>query len=58
MSIKVIEVDRPGMYARVENLRMDASPWAWLRGRLLVHLLEADKVEVRTVSTARRRSCR
>lgn len=51
MSVKLIEVDRPGMYARVENLRLDASPWAPLRGNLVVHALEADKVEVRTVDT-------
>ena len=51
MSIKLIEVDRPGMYARVENLKMDASPWAPLGGVLVVHALEADKVEVRTVDT-------
>jgi translocation and assembly module TamB len=51
MNIKVIEVDRPGMYARVENLRMDASPWATLTRRLVVHALEADKVEVRTLDT-------
>jgi translocation and assembly module TamB len=51
MTITLIEVDRPGMYARVENLRMDASPWAWLRRHLVVHVLEADKVEVRTVDT-------
>jgi len=51
MSIKLIEVDRPGMYVRVEDLRMDASPWAALRRRLVVHVLEAGKVEVRTVDT-------
>ena len=51
MSIELVEVDRPGMYARVEKLRMDASPWAALRRHLVVHGLEADKVEVRTLDT-------
>jgi translocation and assembly module TamB len=51
MAIDLIEVDRPGLYARVEKLRMDASPWAPLRGLLVVHALEAGKVEVRTVDT-------
>jgi translocation and assembly module TamB len=51
MRIKLIEVDRPDMYARIEDFEMDASPWAPLTGRLAVHRLEAGKVEVRTVST-------
>lgn len=51
MKIALIEVDRPGLYARVEGFEMDASPWAPLRGRLVIHRLEAQKVEVRTVST-------
>src|SRR6185295_10054580 len=51
MRIKLIEVDRPDMYARVEDFEMDASPWAVLTRRLMIHRLEAGKVEVRTVST-------
>src|SRR5688500_10000269 len=51
MKIKLIEVDRPDMYARVEDFEMDASPWAAIRRRLIVHRLQAGKVEVRTVST-------
>ena len=51
MRIKLIEVDRPDMYARVEDFEMDSSPWAPLRGRLQIHRLEAGKVEVRTVDT-------
>ena len=52
MKIALIEVDRPDMYARVEGFEMDASPWAPLSGRLVIHRLEAAKVEVRTVSTS------
>lgn len=51
MSIRLIEVDRPGLHARVENLRVDASPWAALRRQVVVHALEAGKVEVHTVDT-------
>ncbi len=51
MKIKLIEVDRADMYARVEDFEMDSSPWAPFTGRLVVHRLEAGKVEVRTVST-------
>jgi hypothetical protein len=51
MKIKLIEVDRADMYARVEDFEMDSSPWAPLTGRLVIHRLEAGKVEVRTVST-------
>jgi translocation and assembly module TamB len=51
MKIALIEVDRPDMYARIEGFEMDSSPWAPLRGRLVIHRLEAAKVEVRTIST-------
>ena len=51
MKIKLIEVDRPDMYARVEDFEMDASLWAAITRRLVVYRLEAGKVEVRTVST-------
>jgi translocation and assembly module TamB len=51
MKIALIEVDRPDLYVRVEGFEMDSSPWAPLRGRLVIHRLEAAKVEVRTVST-------
>lgn len=51
MRIKLIEVDRPGLYVRIEDFEMDSSPWAPLRGRLQIHRLEAAKVEVRTAST-------
>jgi translocation and assembly module TamB len=51
MKIKLIEVDRADMYARVEDFEMDASPWAVLTRRLTIYRLEAGKVEVRTVST-------
>lgn len=51
MRIKLIEVDRPDMYARIDDFQMDSSPLAALRRRLHVYRLEARRVEVRTVST-------
>lgn len=51
MRIALIVVDRPDMYARIEQLELDSSPFAPLRGRLLVHRLAAKSVEVRTVDT-------
>ena len=51
MRIKLIEVSRPDMYARIEDFEMDSSPFAPLRGRLLIHRLQARLVEVRTAST-------
>ena len=51
MRIKLIEVNRPDMYARVEDFEMDTSPLAVLRRRLLVYRLEAGKVEVRTATS-------
>ncbi|HUP98741.1 MAG TPA: translocation/assembly module TamB domain-containing protein [Usitatibacter sp.] len=51
MRIKLIEVSRPDMYARVEDFEMHTSPFAPLRGRLLIHNLSARLVEVRTAST-------
>lgn len=49
--IALIEVNRPGIYARIEDFRMETSLVAPLRGHLLVHDLGARKVEVRTAST-------
>ncbi|HET7729617.1 MAG TPA: translocation/assembly module TamB domain-containing protein [Usitatibacter sp.] len=51
LRIKAIEVNRPDMYARVDDLEMDTSPLDPLRGRLVVHRLAARAVEVRTVDT-------
>ena len=50
MRIKLIEVSRPDMYARIEDFEMESSPFAALRGRLVIHRLQARLVEVRTVS--------
>ncbi len=50
MRIKLIEVSRPDMYARIEDFEMESSPFAALRGRLTIHRLQARLVEVRTVS--------
>src|SRR5690349_3259516 len=51
MRIPLIEVNRPGLYARIEDFRMESSLLGAIRGRLLVEDLEARKVEVRTAST-------
>jgi translocation and assembly module TamB len=49
LHIKSIEIDRPDLYVRVEDVDMDTSPP--LRGLLVVHRLHARGVEVRTFST-------
>jgi translocation and assembly module TamB len=51
MRIKLIEVSRPGLYARIDDFEMESSLLGALRGRLLVHRLQAGRVEVRTAST-------
>ena len=51
MRIKLIEVNRPDMYARVEDFEMETSPFATLRRSLVIHRLQAKLVEVRTAST-------
>ena len=51
MRIKLIEVSRPQLYARVEDLELDASPLKPLGGSLHVYRLAAKSVEVRTVDT-------
>ena len=51
MRIGVLEVSRPGMYARVEDFEMDASPFKPLAGSLHVYRLSARSVEVRTLDT-------
>src|SRR3954464_5241299 len=51
LRIKRVEVDRPDLYALVEDLEMDTAPLAPLQGTLLVHRLAARSVEVRTVSS-------
>jgi translocation and assembly module TamB len=51
MRIAVLEVDRPGLYARVEGLEMDASPMSPLRGAMVVHKLAARSVLLRTLDT-------
>jgi len=51
MRIKLIEVTRPGLYARIEDFEMDTSLLGALRGRLVIHNLHAGSVEVRTASS-------
>jgi translocation and assembly module TamB len=51
MRVKVIEVSRDDMYARVEDVVLEASPLKPLRGLLHVQELGARSVELRTVDT-------
>ncbi len=51
MRIPLIEVNRPGLYARIEDFEMDTSIVSPLRGRLVINDLSARRVEVRTAST-------
>jgi translocation and assembly module TamB len=51
MRIKLIEVSRPDMYARVEDFEMDTALLRAIGGRLTIHQLKARLVEVRTAST-------
>ena len=51
MRIKLIVVDRPGLYVRVEDLEMQTGLLGAIRGRLVVDYLRAKRVEVRTAST-------
>jgi translocation and assembly module TamB len=51
MRVKVIEVSRDDMYARVEDVVLEASPLKPLRGLIHVQQLGARSVELRTVDT-------
>lgn len=51
MRIARIEVSRPGLYALVRDLELEASPLGPLRGSIHVRRLVARSVEVRTVDT-------
>ncbi len=51
LRIKLIEVSRPDMYARIDDFEMDTDPLAPLRGTLQVNRLSARAVELRTATT-------
>ena len=51
MRVKLIEVSRDDMYARVEDVVLEASPLQPLRGLIHVQQLAARSVELRTVDT-------
>src|SRR5215217_4656174 len=51
LRIKLIEVSRGDIYARVDDFEMDSEPLAPLRGVLVVNRLAARAVELRTAST-------
>jgi translocation and assembly module TamB len=52
LRVKLIEVKRPGLYARVEDFEMSSALLAAIGGRLTIHDLHARVVEVRTASTS------
>ena len=49
LKVKAIEISRPDLYVRVDDVEMDTEPLEW--GRLFVHRLHVGRVEVRTAST-------
>src|SRR3954462_2176750 len=52
LRVKLIVVDRPDFYVRVDDVEMDTAPFGALSGRLLIHKLYARNVEVRTAGAA------
>jgi len=48
LKVKVIEISRPDLYVRIDDVEMDTEPLEW--GRLLIHRLYVGRVEVRTAS--------
>src|SRR5258708_10738900 len=52
LRVKLIVVDRPDFYARIEDVELDSSPFNVLRGVLLVHRLSVGSVELRTADAA------
>src|SRR6185436_8002774 len=52
LHVKLIVVDRPDFFVRIEDVEIDSSPFAPLRGRLIVYKLYARSVEVRTAGAA------
>lgn len=50
LRIKLIVVDQPDLYVRIEDVEIHSSPLEPLRGRLLVQRLYVRDVEVRTAS--------
>ncbi len=51
LRIRSIEIDRPDLYVRVDDLEMDTLPLAALHGTLDVRRLTARRIEVRTASS-------
>jgi translocation and assembly module TamB len=49
LTVKVIEVSRPDLYVRVDDVEMDTDPLEW--NRLLVRRLHVGRVEVRTATS-------
>ncbi|MGZ5038496.1 MAG: hypothetical protein ACXWGT_17190, partial [Usitatibacter sp.] len=49
LKVKAIEIDRPDLYVRIDDVEIDSSPFS--AGRLVVHRLAARSVEVRTASS-------
>jgi translocation and assembly module TamB len=52
LRVKLIVVDRPDFYVRIEDVTIDSSFTSALRGTLLVHKLDVRSVELRTAGAA------
>ena len=52
LRVKLIVVDRPDFYVRIDDVEMETEPLAPLRGRLLVHKLYVRSLELRTAGAA------
>jgi translocation and assembly module TamB len=52
LRVKLIVVDRPDFYVRIDDVEMDTEPLAPLRGQLLIHKLSVRSVELRTAGAA------
>ncbi|HUQ29849.1 MAG TPA: translocation/assembly module TamB domain-containing protein [Usitatibacter sp.] len=52
LHVKLIVVDRPDFYARIEDVDIDSAPFRALSGQLLIYKLYARSVELRTAGAA------
>src|SRR5258708_15954215 len=52
LRVKLIVVDRPDFYVRIDDVEMDTEPFGPLQGRLLIHKLSVRSVELRTAGAA------
>jgi translocation and assembly module TamB len=52
LHVKLIVIDRPDLYVRIEDVDLESSFTSVLRGTLLVHKLDVRSMEVRTAGAA------